>query len=232
VSAPSDLSAMRDLLAMEQSVPAESIFHPRRREFLAFVWLHWIVVNAAGLGSGAWVGTWLVKVYSDWALHLLLFIAGCLIVFALQGVVLRGAGLLAQQWVIFQCVSTAFGMVFALPLICVFSLGGGWLMFVANVTGYFCLGAGAGFIQAGLLNLNPEREKLWWLCNGLGMSAAYAAVYGSEMFMGLQLSRMVCPESLVATLAGGAYGIVSGWGIVQTLRRQNSLWQAMNAGKS
>jgi hypothetical protein len=225
---------MRDLLEVKQSIPAGSIFHPGRPEFLAFVWLHWTVVNATGLGSFALIMPRLVNIYGDLGLHLLLLIAGCLIVFALQGVVLRGAGFLAQGWVACQCLATAFGMVFALPFLCLAPglPGFHWIMIFSSLGALFCLGASMGFVQVGFLNLTPEKEVSWWLWNGLGMSAAGGVVYLVAALLGAHLSQLNCPASLVATLAGGTYGIVSGWGVVQTLRRQNSLWQAMNAGKS
>lgn len=225
---------MRDLLAMERNAQTGSIFHPGRREFLAFVWLHWTVAHAASLGSFALVMPHLVNIYGDWGLYLLLLIIGSLFVIALQGVVLRSAGFLAQGWVACQCLATAFGIVFALPFLCLAPglPGFHWIMIFSSLGALFCLGASMGFIQVGFLNLSPEKEASWWLCNGLGMSAAGGVVYLVAPLLGAHFSQLNCPQSLVATLAGGAYGIVSGWGIVQTLRRQNSLWQAMNAGKS
>jgi hypothetical protein len=202
---------------------------------LFFAWLHWTLVHAAGLGSYVFVvmllGVWAasVKMFREAeglevALGVMLTLGCPLFVASLEGLVLRRAGLPAYGWEICQCLALAFGLMLSVPVFCAaFSDLASLYPLLIGLVGMFAIGAGMGFVQLQWLELGPQEVVSWWISTGLGVIAAVAVAVATETVFRTATFRGFGSGILLITFAGGTYGAVSGWGVVQALRRQRRL---------
>jgi hypothetical protein len=215
--------------------PPGSLFCPDNPSFLFFAWLHWMLVHAAGLGSYLFVvtmlGTWAdrVRIFRGFeglevAFGVMLTLGCPLFVASLEGLVLRRVGLPAYGWEFCQCLALAFGLMLSVPVFCAaFSDLASLFPLLIGLLGLFAIGAGMGFVQLYWLELDAKGVVSWWISTGLGVIAAAIALVPALYVFRTATLRGFGSDVLLATFAGGTYGAVSGWGVVQALRRLRRL---------
>jgi hypothetical protein len=210
---------------------------PQKRYPLKWLWLHWTVAHAAGLGTFAgWIALYEA---SQLGLHAVrqndsaFFIAGLLSILLglayLQQLILRSAGWPAPMWAVCTMLGLLAGCFVAavfgdlaislrnyspLPLRVDLVLGA--------LVGMFAGGCTLGAIQ--LLTASSDRRQfvVWIVGSGLAMAAATAS-----QILFPQLPFLSPAERIpIFTIFGGCYGAITGGALVYLLageRRHHGL---------
>jgi hypothetical protein len=154
---------------------------------------------------------------------------------SLEGMVLRRVGLAAPMWVVCQGLSLMFGFMLAIPLLFLIEyLGIGYssLPLFCTFAVLLALGAGMGLIQLSWLELNIKQSWPWWISTGLAPIAAVLAAGIASAGHRFDSHAHPTRDIPIFAIAGAAYGVVSGWGVVHALRRQQALQRQLKALKS